>query len=86
MSTNRKHRKILEKPKMAQLRGDEALGIHGPRPSGSASHTHTQAQKQALAGYYHASSTDADPKHSECPIGPDPYRVAFRIVFLILDG
>ena len=58
---------------MAQLRGDEALGIHGPRPSGSASHTHTQAQKQALAGYYHASSTDADPKHSECPIGPDPY-------------
>ena len=73
MSTNRKHRKILEKPKMAQLRGDEALGIHGPRPSGSASHTHTQAQKQALAGYYHASSTDADPKHSECPIGPDPY-------------
>ena len=29
MSTNRKHRKILEKPKIAQLRGDEALGRMG---------------------------------------------------------
>ena len=29
MSTNRKPRKILEKPKMAQLRGDEAQGREG---------------------------------------------------------
>ena len=29
MSTNRKHRKILEKPKIAQLRGDEAQGREG---------------------------------------------------------
>ena len=30
-------------------------------------------QKQALAGYYHASSTDADPKHMDCPQDPDSY-------------
>ena len=30
-------------------------------------------RKQALAGYYHALSTDADPKHMDYPKGPDSY-------------